>query len=381
LTAALDAARPGINSVAEAMKTLGVTSDASLKQTAATAKEAYDTLRTSGTASARELQDAFAKYAETAIKANGGVASESLKAEAAMRGLSIEGGKAGDSISRAMQGAQGSVQALGNQVQFTTEQLAAQAKQLDEINAKYGQSQKDREFKTAKVGSGNGSVLTKDPLTAVDNTGLTSLQAKRRNGTLSAEDLRTAQAVFDSAAVNKDVFDKNATAFSAEGARSIMETYNAARVLLDEVKGLGNTNTQLRRVQPNGNSPGNRSKTAKLNTGQVVDELVKRGVSVGDANGAANNFFVENVDGEKLFDPLNDTLLNDYGAAKNLTLAGSLDRVAESIKGSTGQKAGNQQTYLVKLDLGGGRTRDVNVASANDAQALINSLREARLAA
>ena len=146
-------------------------------------------------------------------------------------------------------------------------------------------------------------MLTKDPLTPVDNGGLTSLQAKRRNGTLSAEDFKTAQAVFDTAAVNKDVFDKNATAFSSEGARSILETYNAARVLLDEVKGLGN---------PRLGAP----------------------------------------------------------AAQNTAPGGRAAAPAPS-----------QQTYVVKIDLGGGRTRDVNVASANDAQALISSLREARLAA
>ena len=290
LSAALDAAKPGINSVAEAMKTLGITSDATLKQTAATAREAYETLRTSGTASARELQDAFAKYAETAIKANGGVASESIKSEAAMRGLSIEGSKAGDSISRAMQGAQGSVQALGNQVQLTTEQLAAQAAALDVINSKYGQGKADRDFKNAAVGSGVGSVInTKDRGTGpVDNTGLTSLQAKRRAGTLSAQDLQSAQAVFDTAAVNKDVYDKNATAFSSEGARSILEAYNAARVLLDEVRGKGGNQGLVRTTQNN---------------------------------------------------------------------------------------------YTVKIDLGNGRANNVNVASANDAQALIRSLQDARLAA
>ena len=299
LSAALDAAKPGINSVAEAMKTLGITSDATLKQTAATAREAYETLRTSGTASARELQDAFAKYAETAIKANGGVASEAIKSEAAMRGLSIEGGKAGDSISRAMQGAQGSVQALGNQVQLTTEQLAAQAAALDVINSKYGQGKADRDFKNAAVGSGVGSVInTKDRGTGpVDNTGLTSLQAKRRAGTLSAQDLQTAQAVFDTAAVNKDVYDKNATAFSSEGARSILEAYNAARVLLDEVRGIG-------------------------------------------ARGQAGN----------------------QG-------------------GNQGLVRTTQNNYTVKIDLGNGRANNVNVASANDAQALIRSLQDARLAA
>ena len=299
LSAALDAAKPGINSVAEAMKTLGITSDATLKQTAATAREAYETLRTSGTASARELQDAFAKYAETAIKANGGVASESIKSEAAMRGLSIEGSKAGDSISRAMQGAQGSVQALGNQVQLTTEQLAAQAAALDVINSKYGQGKADRDFKNAAVGSGVGSVInTKDRGTGpVDNTGLTSLQAKRRAGTLSAQDLQAAQAVFDTAAVNKDVYDKNATAFSSEGARSILEAYNAARVLLDEVRGIG-------------------------------------------ARGQAGN----------------------QGGNKGLVRT-------------------TQNNYTVKIDLGNGRANNVNVASANDAQALIRSLQDARLAA
>ncbi len=63
LADALDKATPGINSVREAMKQLGITSDASLKQTAATAKDAYDTLTASGTASARELSEAFKKTA------------------------------------------------------------------------------------------------------------------------------------------------------------------------------------------------------------------------------------------------------------------------------------------------------------------------------
>lgn len=252
LALALDGVKPGINSVAEAMKTLGITSDESLRKTAATAREAYDTLFQSGKASARELQDAFSKYADTAIKANGGVASEALKSEAAMRGLSVQSGSTGDSISKAMNGAQGSVKSLGDQVQQTTEQLKQQAAEIDAINSKYGQGEADRKnkYSTPK----KGSTLTKDDLRAVDNTGLFSLQQKRASGTLSGDDLKTAEAAFNAASVNKEVFDKNSTAFSTEGARSILESYNAARFLLEEIKGLAGKSNLAGAKTPSANT-------------------------------------------------------------------------------------------------------------------------------
>ncbi len=93
---ALDKATPGINSVREAMKTLGVTSDETFANTAAKSKEAYGIMKSSGTASARELQDAFMKYSKDALAASGEVGSsqravteEALKSEAALRGLTI----------------------------------------------------------------------------------------------------------------------------------------------------------------------------------------------------------------------------------------------------------------------------------------------------
>lgn len=105
---ALDKATPGINSVAEAMKKLGITSDASLKQTAATAKEAYDTMRTSGTASARELAAAFQKAATDAIAANGGIAPTWVAAQAAANGYELQVDSAGKATVRAAgEGAKG----------------------------------------------------------------------------------------------------------------------------------------------------------------------------------------------------------------------------------------------------------------------------------
>ena len=100
LADALDKATPGINNVREAMKQLGITSDAALKETAATAKDAYDTLTASGTASARELGEAFKKSAEAAIAANNGIAPAWVQAQAAIRGYDLEADRAGKTTLR-----------------------------------------------------------------------------------------------------------------------------------------------------------------------------------------------------------------------------------------------------------------------------------------
>ena len=100
LADALDRATPGINSVREAMKQLGITSDEALKNTAATAKDAYDTLTASGTASARVLGEAFKKSAEAAIAANNGIAPAWVQAQAAIRGYDVEADKAGKTTLR-----------------------------------------------------------------------------------------------------------------------------------------------------------------------------------------------------------------------------------------------------------------------------------------
>ncbi|WP_416406443.1 tape measure protein [Paracidovorax citrulli] len=94
---ALDQATPGINSVREALKQLGVTSEAELKKAAQDTKEAYDTLTASGTASARELGEGFKRAAETAIAANRGIAPAWVEGQAAIRGFDIVIDNAGKS--------------------------------------------------------------------------------------------------------------------------------------------------------------------------------------------------------------------------------------------------------------------------------------------
>jgi tape measure domain-containing protein len=76
--ARLDELAPGINSVTEAWKALGLKSQEELRRTAETATQAYETILQSGTATPAQIGAAFRRYAETVIEANGGVANHAL---------------------------------------------------------------------------------------------------------------------------------------------------------------------------------------------------------------------------------------------------------------------------------------------------------------
>ena len=67
-----------------------------LAETAQASEQAYLKMAADGKASAAQQQEAFAQYAKDAIKANGGVVSERLKAQAVEAGLQIAISKTGD---------------------------------------------------------------------------------------------------------------------------------------------------------------------------------------------------------------------------------------------------------------------------------------------
>lgn len=119
-----DQATPGINSVAEAFRELRITSDAELQAAADRARTAFEQIRNSGTASTRELQQAFAAYAEKAIAANGGVVDATLQAEAAQNGLRLAADEAGNVIVLTMAQAAAAIGAAGDKA--------------DELAAKFG---------------------------------------------------------------------------------------------------------------------------------------------------------------------------------------------------------------------------------------------------
>ena len=114
LSDALDAATPGINSVREAFKSLGIESDAALKEKAKTAKEAYDAIKSSGTASAREINESWKAMAEASIKANDGVADATVKAQASAHGFAIETDAAGKSVVKSLSEAKGAAKGVGD---------------------------------------------------------------------------------------------------------------------------------------------------------------------------------------------------------------------------------------------------------------------------
>lgn len=228
---ALDKVTPGVTSLREAMALLGVTSDQTFKDTAAKSKAAYETMRASGTASARELSAGFQKYASDAIAASGEVGSTQravteaiLKSEAAARGLTVAFEANG----------QMSIKSQG-------EAAAAIGRTTGAINTQSAALQNLKEITSAPNGGVIKSVLTHDDMKGVDNTGLDSLQNKRNGGTLGASDLTTAQAVFDAAKTNLDVLQKNWGVFGMEGQQSVVASYNAARSILDQVKAMSTT--------------------------------------------------------------------------------------------------------------------------------------------
>ena len=102
LKKAADDARPGINSLEEALSKLGVTTDKALKDVATKSKVAYLKVVESGNASAREMSESFKKMAEDSIAANDGVADEFVKSQAAARGFYIEVDEAGRSVLKSL---------------------------------------------------------------------------------------------------------------------------------------------------------------------------------------------------------------------------------------------------------------------------------------
>lgn len=116
----IEAQLPGLQSVEEAFKALGVVSDASLKKSATAAREAFDEIKRSGQASARELELAFAAFAEKAVAANGGVIDSALQTEAAVNGLSIKADDSGKVIVQSYAKASAEAQKLREKTEGAT---------------------------------------------------------------------------------------------------------------------------------------------------------------------------------------------------------------------------------------------------------------------
>jgi tape measure domain-containing protein len=137
IRAKVDNATPGINSMTEAFKTLGMASPESLKKAAQSAEEAFNVIRNGSGFTKAELANvsaAFKRYAEAAIAANGGVISDTLKAQAAIYGFSVEIDSAGKAMLKAASAANdaaGGIAALGEEADGAAAKVYGLVESLD----------------------------------------------------------------------------------------------------------------------------------------------------------------------------------------------------------------------------------------------------------
>lgn len=140
----------GIQSLEEAMRKLGVTSDQAFKDTAAKSKTAFDEMVSSGKASAREMSDGFKRAAEDAIAANNGIAPSWVKAQASARGYKVEVDAAGKSTLESMKAAEKATNAVGDAARGAAggyDQMAQSAEAAAEAAAKAAERQADEDAK------------------------------------------------------------------------------------------------------------------------------------------------------------------------------------------------------------------------------------------
>lgn len=152
LADALDKAKPGINSLREAMAELGLKSRDELQRTADKAAAAYGVITASGQAEGESYvawqarkSEAGRVMLERLIAANGGVVSEAIKARAAMEGIELAANGAGRGIEDAMRGGTNAVTGFTQHVGVNIDELKRMEAELDAINAKYGQGKAHRD--------------------------------------------------------------------------------------------------------------------------------------------------------------------------------------------------------------------------------------------
>ncbi|OGA56737.1 MAG: hypothetical protein A2710_03830 [Burkholderiales bacterium RIFCSPHIGHO2_01_FULL_64_960] len=154
LKAALDQATPGINSVAEAMKRLGLESTASLQRTATEAQQAYAVIAQAG-AQEGESYIAYQRRKELAalamiqrmVEANRGIVDANIAAQASAAGLKVEVDESGRTIVRSMRDAEEATHRVGRaaggaaggyrDMAAAAAQAAANAKALEKIYDKH----------------------------------------------------------------------------------------------------------------------------------------------------------------------------------------------------------------------------------------------------
>ena len=250
LADAVDKATPGINSVREAMERLGVTSDAALREKAEEGRAAYEKLRDSGTASAREIQASFTAMAQRVLESSGQVGSMgriltqvSLEAQGAANGMSVSFDAAGQMIVTSMNAGAAATGNLKTGVDNVNGSLRTQIDLRNKLNSLGGGGTQKEEPKTSDGFKANADGSAKGTFT--NNLVVADAFAmvnKYRAGKLTSADLADAKFAFDQAQAALDYMEimgrDNPGGQSHEFIQSTNALYNGARAAYERVQQL-----------------------------------------------------------------------------------------------------------------------------------------------
>lgn len=202
--------KPGIQSAGEAMKFFGLQTQTALKAAADNSRDAYNTLKNSGKASADQLREAFTRVAREAIAANKGVAPAWLETEDALLRAREATEHFGDSTKRTLGELKNEWRSYGATVRA-------------EGSATPGIIGPDNTAKPIQSAFGNSREERLAGQNAVDNRLMFELRDKLKAGTLTSGDAGALRTVIDSLkqnAIQNAQVDRHGAGFiSLEGRR------------------------------------------------------------------------------------------------------------------------------------------------------------------
>jgi tape measure domain-containing protein len=242
---ALDNTTPGVNSLREAFRQLGLQAPEDLARTAAANKSAWETIKADGTAGADILKAAFARYAQSALDASGAAGTAGrettqamLQAEAAAKGLAVEFDNTGRVIVRGAFDASKGMEKLSGSIRQTTEDVKAQDAALQALYDRYRlvANTKTTADGFAKNADGSAAGTFNNNLPVDQAFGLVDSVKNGAQSSFTPEQARAAFAQAEAAFRDMQAFMKlNPGAASFEYQQSTTALYQGARAALDKV--------------------------------------------------------------------------------------------------------------------------------------------------
>lgn len=250
-----DELKDGINSTEEAFKKMGLTSQAELNKIAKDNKEAYAQIAQDVTVNENLKKQAFEKYAQSVLDANGGIMTAELQTQAVARGyaeVTVENGKislqTADQIAQANAKVQQSHAGVGQAIDDNTEKLKQQAEAEKQAQAEQAQAQAES---TERLFAWIQSVqeAVKQPIRDLEELGVTAEQAEQAFKKLTQQSAVTGErwADFQSWAESMQVL-REETERQAESYRKQYEAVTNVTTALGEATANTDTLAQAQQI-------------------------------------------------------------------------------------------------------------------------------------